>query len=252
MSAAQTLLNLIVERSSEAEPIAVVRIIDSSAASSASVFWRSQFHPRLEASLERIIADRIQALLVGGTSTQVFSIATQDRSKVVAIEVVRPKMRLVVFGAGHVGHAVALLGVMLGNDVLVVDDRPEFVSRTRFPDGRIALLVADLETAAAKAGITSSCAVVIVTRGHQSDEACLRSVLRTKARYIGMIGSRRRVLGVFNRLEQQGFSRSELESVHAPIGLRIGARTPQEIAVSIMAEVIACVNAPELTKNERT
>jgi xanthine dehydrogenase accessory factor len=107
------------------------------------------------------------------------------------------------------------------------------------------MLVSDYESAAGKLTISSGSIVVIVTRGHQHDEACLKSVVRSNATYIGMIGSRRRVLSVFKKLANEGFSERDLQRVHAPIGLRIGARTPQEIAVSILAEIIDHVNNPE-------
>jgi xanthine dehydrogenase accessory factor len=137
------------------------------------------------------------------------------------------------------------MGAMLGYHVVVVDDRQEFLTRKRFPDPRIDLLPHEIEGAAAAAGINSRTAVVIVTRGHQSDEACLKSVLRSRAIYIGMIGSRRRVLGVFKKLSNEGFGREEFSRVHAPIGLKIGARTPQEIAIAILAEIIDWMNNPK-------
>ena len=162
----------------------------------------------------------------------------------VAIEIVRPKLQLLVFGAGHVGQSVALIGALIGYDVIVVDDRKEFASRKRFPDPRISLLVSDYASAAGKVGISASTAVVIVTRGHQYDEACLKSVLGSNAVYLGMIGSRKRVLSVFKKLESEGVSERDLQRVHAPIGLKIGARSPQEIAVAILAEIIDHVNNP--------
>jgi xanthine dehydrogenase accessory factor len=106
-------------------------------------------------------------------------------------------------------------------------------------------VVSDYDTASRKLELSSNSAVVIVTRGHQYDEACLRSVIRSEARYVGMIGSRRRVLAVLDRLSREGFSREELSRLHAPIGLKIGARSPQEIAVSIVAEIINHLNNSE-------
>jgi len=163
----------------------------------------------------------------------------------IAIEIIAPKHELLIFGAGHVGQAVALMGALTGYHITVVDDREEFASRTRLPDPRISLLVSDYESAAGKLTISSGTIVVIVTRGHQYDELCLKSVVRSNATYIGMIGSRRRVLSVFKKLASEGFSERDLQRVHAPIGLRIGAKTPQEIAVSILAEIIDHLNNPE-------
>jgi xanthine/CO dehydrogenase XdhC/CoxF family maturation factor len=156
----------------------------------------------------------------------------------VVVETIRPKTALIVFGAGHVGQAVALIGALAGYQVTVVDDRVEFLNRARFPSNNIKLLAAAFESAATQMDIAANCAVVIVTRGHQFDEVCLRNVIGSPAGYIGMIGSRRRVIAVFQRLERDGISRESLDRVHAPIGLSIGARSPQEIGVAIFAEII--------------
>jgi xanthine dehydrogenase accessory factor len=181
----------------------------------------------------------------GGVADLVDSLDEQGSPVRLAIEIIRPKLELLIFGAGHVGQAVALIGALIGYDVTVVDDREEFASRTRLPDPRIGLLVSDYGSAAGKLTISSGTIVVIVTRGHQYDELCLKSVVKSNAAYIGMIGSRMRVLSVFKKLEAEGFAERDLQRVHAPIGLRIGARTPQEIAVSILAEIIDHVNNPD-------
>ena len=156
---------------------------------------------------------------------------------------IRPKASLVIFGAGHVGQAVALIGALAGYDVTVVDDREEFLSRSRLPDMEIRVTKCDFSDAVRDIKLTRRTAVVIVTRGHQYDEMCLRSVIGSEAGYIGMIGSKRRVFSVFAKLKQDGVPAEELELVHAPIGLSIGARSPQEIAVAIVAEVISFLNA---------
>lgn len=161
-------------------------------------------------------------------------------------EVLRPKLRLIVFGAGHVGQAVCLIGSLLGFDVLVIDDRPEFASRERLPDSRIKIIVGDYAKVVTGLGLKRNCAVVIVTRGHQFDEICLRGVVRDDVGYLGMIGSKRRVISVIDRLERDGYSRSEFEKLHAPIGLQIGAKSPQEIAVAILAEVISHFSSKKL------
>lgn len=156
----------------------------------------------------------------------------------IVVETIRPKTSLIVFGAGHVGQAVALIGALAGYQVTVVDDREEFLNRSRFPSQNIKLLAATFESAASQIDISTNCAVVIVTRGHQFDEVCLRNVIGSSSGYIGMIGSRRRVIAVFQRLERDGISKESLDRVHAPIGLKIGARSPQEIGVAIVAEII--------------
>lgn len=157
-------------------------------------------------------------------------------------EVIRPKRRLIVFGAGHVGQAVGLMGSLLGFNVVVVDDRPEFASRKRFPDARIELVIGDYYKVIESLNITKGTAIVIVTRGHQFDEVCLRGTVRSELDYLGMIGSKRRVLSIINKLEGEGYSKADFEKLHAPIGLRIGAGTPQEIAVAILAEIISHFN----------
>jgi xanthine dehydrogenase accessory factor len=106
------------------------------------------------------------------------------------------------------------------------------------------VLACDFAGIANKLRISAGTAVVIVTRGHQYDELCLKNVIRSSASYIGMIGSRKRVMSVFKKLESEGISGQDLKRVHAPIGLRIGARSPQEIAVSILAEIVDHVNNP--------
>lgn len=157
-------------------------------------------------------------------------------------EKITGKLSLYIFGGGHVGQALALMAVLLGYEVTVIDDRAEFVSRSRFPDPRINLIASDFDNALDSLTVGTRCAAVIVTRGHQYDEICLSKLLRTEVSYLGMIGSKRRVLSIFNRLKLQGFDPDCLSRVHAPIGLKIGAKSPQEIAVAILAEIIAEVN----------
>jgi xanthine/CO dehydrogenase XdhC/CoxF family maturation factor len=243
------LLSLILEKASAAEPVSIVRVVEPDGTTKPSVFWRGEFTPHLPAHLFGPVSQRLSETESRGGIADLFSVRDETGKEVlVVLEIVRPKVRLLVFGAGHVGQATALMGAMLGYNVVVVDDRQEFLSRKRFPDPRIELVVHEMDGAAV-GRISPGTAVVIVTRGHQSDEACLKSVLRSAATYIGMIGSKRRVLGVFKKLSSEGFTETELGRVHAPIGLRIGARTPQEIAVSILAEVIDCVNNPKPEHN---
>jgi xanthine dehydrogenase accessory factor len=195
--------------------------------------------------LEKQILTAVERLAAKGGVAELIETSDEQGSPLrIAIEIVRPKLQLVIFGAGHVGQAVALMGALIGYDVIVIDDREEFASRKRLPDPRIGLLVSDYASAAGKLSISASTALVIVTRGHQYDEVCLKSVLGSNALYLGMIGSRRRVLSVFKKLESEGISERELQRVHAPIGLKIGARSPQEIAVAILAEIIDHANNP--------
>jgi len=243
----QIALNTIEEAAARGESITVVRLLSSAPGGNRlMVVHGGELVPSLEdPALREQINSAIDRLTRRGGVAELFDSVDEQGSPVqVAIEIVRPKLQLLIFGAGHVGQAVALIGALIGYDVTVVDDREEFVSRKRLPDSRIGLVVSDYASAAGKLSISSSTAVVIVTRGHQYDEVCLKSVLGSNAVYLGMIGSRRRVLSVFKKLESEGVSERELQRVHAPIGLKIGARSPQEIAVAILAEIIDHVNNP--------
>lgn len=144
---------------------------------------------------------------------------------------------LLLAGAGHVGAAVAELAKFLGFYVVVIDDRPEFLSREKFPRAD-ELHAGDVVQEIQKFEITSRTFVVLVTRAHTLDADLLRAVIDKPAAYIGMLGSQRRAITVFEMLKQEGVSQELLKRVHAPIGIEIHAETPQEIAVSIMAEII--------------
>jgi xanthine/CO dehydrogenase XdhC/CoxF family maturation factor len=156
----------------------------------------------------------------------------------IVVERISGRRGLFVFGAGHVGRSIALMGIMLGFEVTLMDDRQEFLGRDRLPDCNIHPLKVDFADIEHSILLSKKSAVVIVTRGHQCDEVILRQVANYEVGYVGMIGSRRRVEGVFRRLRQEGVSEAFLSSVKAPIGLDIGARSPQEIAVAVHAEII--------------
>lgn len=144
---------------------------------------------------------------------------------------------VLVIGAGHVGKAVAELAKWLGYRVVVSDDRPDYATPEQIPgmDGYLTVAPGDL---AEQAPISARTYIVAVTRGLIVDEALLPALLRTDAPYIGLIGSRRRWMITAEALRAKGIAQADLDRVHAPIGLSIGAETPQEIAVSIMGEVI--------------
>ena len=136
------------------------------------------------------------------------------------------------------GLAVAQAGLFLGFRVTVIDDRAEFVARERFPDERIHLIADDFVAALQSLKITPASHLVIVTRGHKHDEICLHEVMNKPARYIGMIGSRRRTTTIRAHLKREGVRDELLRRVYAPIGLDIGAQTPEEIALAILAEIV--------------
>ena len=163
---------------------------------------------------------------------------------VILFERIETEPRLVVAGAGHVGAALARLAALAGYSVTLIDDRSEFVSRHLFssaPEQGIALVTAaDWSEAMREAlGNGRGVSVAIVTRGHKQDEDCLRATIAAHPDYIGMIGSRRRTNIVLDKLREEGFDSEELIKVRAPIGLDIGAVSPEEVALSILAEIIA-------------
>jgi xanthine dehydrogenase accessory factor len=154
------------------------------------------------------------------------------------VEPVLPVSVLYLFGAGHVSQNVYKVARLAGFDVVVVDDRETYASRERFPEAR-EILADDFEQAMARLTVPESAFIVIVTRGHRDDMRVLRWAVTTPARYIGMIGSRRKVISIYRELEKEGIPAEKFECVHAPVGLDIGAVTPEEIAVAIVAEMIA-------------
>lgn len=172
------------------------------------------------------------------------------------VEAQRAPERLIVVGAGHIAVPLARLGSDLGFAVTVLDDREEFATEERFAPG-IRVRRADFERDPfAGVAIAARSYVALVTRGHRWDFDCLRRLLALPARpcYIGMIGSRRRVRAAFHALLAAGVPRTDLARVHAPIGLEIGAETPEEIAVSIAAELIQVrrgASVASLTSKER-
>ncbi len=147
---------------------------------------------------------------------------------------------VVLLGGGHISQQLAPLAAKVGFRTWVVDDRAEFASRARFPDADQVLQVDAFEQALSGLDVDSDSYLVIVTRGHLHDKTVLAQALRTPAKYVGMIGSIRKRDAIYDALRAEGFTAADLARVHSPIGLRIGADTPEEIAVSIVAELIAC------------
>jgi xanthine dehydrogenase accessory factor len=150
---------------------------------------------------------------------------------------IEPTPTLLIAGAGHVGAAVAKLAVDLDFRVVVFDDRADLLSASRLQPP-IESAAGDIQSCLRQWPIDKNTYVVVVTRGHSHDEQALHAVVDSPARYIGMIGSRRKIRLIFDDLENLGVSRSSLEEVHTPIGLKIGAVTVPEIAVSIAAELV--------------
>ncbi len=155
----------------------------------------------------------------------------------VFVEPILPQPVAYLFGGGHVSMAMARAAGAAGFGIGVVDDREAFANKERFPMAQE--IYTSYAEAFEKIQPNASSYLVIVTRGHKEDMHCLAWAVRTPARYVGMIGSRRKVLSVYEALEKEGYRAEEFERVYAPTGLAIGALTPEEIAVSITAELIA-------------
>ena len=157
----------------------------------------------------------------------------------VFIEPIEPSPAVYIFGAGHVGQFVGRVAHEAGFRVHVIDDREKFANRERFPDAA-EIVVEDIPTWLEQTTLPSSAYAVVVTRGHRHDLDALRTLAPRNLRYLGLIGSRAKVKRIYDVLAEDGsVSIEQLERVHAPIGLDIGAVTPQEIAVAIVAELIA-------------
>ena len=155
----------------------------------------------------------------------------------VFVEPILPQPVLYIFGGGHISMALAAAAHTAGFAIGVVDDREQFANRERFP--MAGDIYTSFEDAFARLHPNATDYLVIVTRGHRDDMRVLAWAANTQARYVGMIGSKRKVLSVYQALEREGISAERLAQVHAPVGLEIGALTPEEIAVSIAAELIA-------------
>jgi xanthine dehydrogenase accessory factor len=156
----------------------------------------------------------------------------------VFVELLKAHGTTYIFGAGHVGACVAHLAAYVQFNVVVLDDREEFASASKVPDAHQVIVVDSFHRAVSDLAIDEDSYLVIVTRGHAHDKTVLAQALRTNAGYIGMIGSRRKTKLIMEALLKEGFTREDLQRVHAPIGLPIGGETPQEIGISIIAEMI--------------
>ena len=160
------------------------------------------------------------------------------------VEPVTPQPRAYIFGGGHVSKSISKVANMAGFSTVIVDDREAFANAERFPEAD-ATYAEDYEDVFPKLPVTSSSYLIIVTRGHRDDMRVLRWAVTTQARYIAMIGSKRKTISVVHELEKEGFSRDMFSKVFAPMGLEIGAETPEEIAISVVAEMIAVRRAPD-------
>jgi xanthine dehydrogenase accessory factor len=162
----------------------------------------------------------------------------------VFIEPVVPQPRLYIFGAGHISKSISKIATLAGFATVIVDNREAFANPERFPEAD-EIFAEEYEEVFPKLPIRDTSYLVIVTRGHRDDMRVMRWAVGTNAKYIAMIGSKRKVIGVVKELEKEGIPREAFERSFAPMGLDIGAITPEEIAVSIVAEMIAMRRAPD-------
>jgi xanthine dehydrogenase accessory factor len=162
----------------------------------------------------------------------------------VFVEAVIPPPQAVIFGAGHISKSLCKVASLAGFSVTIVDNRESFANADRFPEaGRI--FAEEYEDVFPKLNINGLTYIIIVTRGHRDDMRVLSWAASSPARYVAMIGSKRKVLSVVKELEKDGLSREQLERIYAPMGLEIGAVSPEEIAISVAAEMIAVRRNPK-------
>jgi xanthine dehydrogenase accessory factor len=195
----------------------------------------------------QVIADAREALERGASRTVKYELRQEGEfalgmacggETVVFLEVHRPQERLLIIGAGHIGQRLTPMAKLLDFHVTVLDSREEFVTPERLPQAD-SLVVGHPARTSELVAIDDSTHVVIVTHGHLHDKDALRAVVGSPARFVGMIGSRRKVKTVLSELEEEGVPAESLVRVKAPIGLDLGGQTPGEISVSILAQIVA-------------
>jgi xanthine dehydrogenase accessory factor len=215
------------------EPMAVITVVLEEASTKMAVSADGTVVGTTgEADVDRALIAEAQAALSEGAPRYL------EQPIRAHIEPVLQRPSVFVFGAGHVAIPLAQVAAIAGFRVTVIDDREEFANRDRYPVVD-EVMVASVDDAFWALAIGRESYVVAVTRGHVMDEEVVAAALGARARYIGMIGSRRKVAGVRERLRERGFAREELDQIHAPIGIEIGSDTVEEIAISIVAELIA-------------
>jgi xanthine dehydrogenase accessory factor len=194
---------------------------------------------------ERVLEDLRDVMETRKVQVKTYDLAP-GQSAEIFFELFMPPPQLIVVGAGHIAVPLAAMGKMLDYQVIVIDDRATFANKTRFPTAD-QIILGDYEESINNLDLTPSTFVVLVTRGHRHDVLSLRKVIQKPLGYIGMIGSRRRVYAVLKLLKDEGVSIEHLAKVRAPIGIDIGARTPAEISICILAEIVSVWNGGKAT-----
>lgn len=226
------------------DPVAVVTVLQSEGGGPVPgtrlCVWADRRAGSLgSAALDEAAARAARAALAQGGRPGSHEIQAPGGRATLYVETHHPPPELVILGAGHVAQPLCRVGAMLGFRVLVLDDRPQFATRERFPEAA-EVRPADFADPFRGLRLGPRTSLVLVTRGHKYDFEALRHVLRGAAlpAYVGMIGSRRRTRAALDALARDGVPADRLRAVHAPIGLDVGAETPEEIAVAIAAELV--------------
>jgi len=195
--------------------------------------------------LDLLVTNHGSSFLASRDETRMISASEFDpnfaRETNLLFERLQPAPRLVICGAGHVGASLARLAAFTGYHTTLLDDRADFLKRERFPEPEIDLRLANdwSATLLEVIGNGHGVSVAVVTRGHNEDEQCMQVVVRANPDYVGLIGSKRRTSIVIDRLRESGIPEEQLKNIHAPIGLDIGAVTPEEVALAVMSEIVA-------------
>ena len=199
--------------------------------------------------LAELVAQARQALRYGKSTTG--RIAVADIALDVCFDVIMPQKQLLIVGAGHIAVPLCQIAKILEFSSIIIDDRAEYANRERFPQAE-EIIVAPFAAALADYPVNENSYIVLITRGHLYDIDCLTAVIDKPAAYIGMICSQRRKIGTFKLMQERGYSPQQLAKIFAPIGLPGGGETPEEIALSIMAEVVAVYShGPEFVRQLR-
>lgn len=231
------------------EGLAIATVIrsslDGAEAADRMLIWSDRTEGAIDPQLDAaIVSEGRKAVESGRSGVRSFDVASgtspgmQGGDLDIFFDVIARPARLVIVGAGHIAMPLARFGALLEFRVSILDDRPEFATSERFPDAAETIVGPYGETLASL-DTDRDTYVVLVTRGHVHDAACLEVMLNRSAAYVGMIGSRTRVRTVMRHLAENGYPLERLRQIHAPIGLQLGARTPAEIALSIMAEIVS-------------
>jgi xanthine dehydrogenase accessory factor len=235
MSIYRSLLSSLTEGTKAVMLTSVVRNSDQEVLVEKSYYTEQQVN---DLEFQRQFPKHICQAIIRALDSGELQIIDDQEQRTDIIEPFFPQEKLIVFGGGHIAKPLVEFAVKLGFSVTAVDDRPSFANKERFPDAD-QVICESFERCFNLLTFNPYTYAVIVTRGHRHDLDCLRAVIQRQWAYAGMIGSRKRVKGIKDQLRAEGYAQELLDKVNAPIGLEIGAVTPEEIAVSIIAQVIA-------------